>query len=357
MALLEMDRVDCSPGEHPVLRAFSMEIEQGEIVVLLGASGCGKTTALRAIAGFEPILGGEIRIAGRVVARPGFEIPPERRAVGLVFQDFALFPHLTVAENITLGIRKDSRSAQRQRVKEMLEKTYLGSGPGRDALEHRYPHQLSGGQQARVALARALAPRPSLLLLDEPFVGLDPALRERLSVEVHKILREVGTTALLVTHDLNEALSMGDRVGVMRGGMILQMDTPFDLYHEPLSREVAAFLNRGLFLEAELRSEHELETELGLIRSKHPHSLPEGTHMQLLLRRSDVLVDPEGPLVGVVVDKAFQGDSTMYTLELESGLRVQTITSSHHDLKYGETMRVRLDLEHVVAFPVTESPG
>ena len=355
MAHLEMDRVYCAPGSHPVLKAFSLEINRGEIAALLGSSGCGKTTALRAIAGFETVRQGEIRIGGRVVARPGFSVPTEQRAVGLVFQDFALFPHLTVAENVALGLRQESGAPQRQRVREMLEKTYLGSDMSGRALEHRYPHELSGGQQARVALARALAPQPSLLLLDEPFSGLDTDLRTRLAEDVREILQEVGTTTLLVTHHHYEAFALGDRVGVMRDGAILQLDTPFNLYHQPVSRDVATFVDRGLFLPAELRSPHHFETELGSVHSEHPYSQPPGTRMEILLRHNDVLPDPQGPLTGVVESKAFQGDSTLYSLRLESGLCVQTVTSSHNDLELGEVVRLRLDLEHVVAFPVLGS--
>ncbi len=353
MAHLEMDQVYCAPGEYPVLRGFSLEINRGEIVALLGPSGCGKTTVLRTIAGFETVHRGEVRIAEQVVARPGFSMPTERRAVGVVFQDFALFPHLTVAENVALGLRGKPGAEQRQRVREMLKKTYLVSDQDH-RLEGRYPHELSGGQQARVALARALAPQPSLLLLDEPFADLDENLRERLAGDVRDILREMGTTALLVTHHHEEAFALGGRVGMMREGAILQLDTPFNLYHEPTSREVATFLDRGLFLPAELRSAHDFETELGQVHSKKPYPQSPGTRMEMLLHRSDVLPDPQGPLVGVVVEKTFQGDSTLYSVRMESGFCVQVVTSSHTDLECGETLRMRLDLEHVVAFPVSE---
>ena len=219
MALLEVEKISCIYSDRPALTDFSLEVVQGEIVALLGPSGCGKTTILRAILGFEPILQGEIRIAGEVMSRPGFGVPPERRPVGMVFQDRALFPHLTVAQNIAIGIRREPKADQDQTVNQLLKII------GLENCFSRYPHELSGGQQERVALARALAPQPRLLLLDEPFASLDIDLRERLSLEVRDILKEAGSTAVVVTHYQDEAFAMGDQVGVMKEGAILQWDT------------------------------------------------------------------------------------------------------------------------------------
>ena len=219
MALLEVEKISCTYGDGPALNDFSFEVVQGEIAALLGPSGGGKTTTLRAILGFEPILEGEIRIAGEVMSRPGFNVPPERRPVGMVFQDRALFPHLTVEQNIAIGIRREPKTDQDRIVRNLLE--IVG-------LEHcisRFPHELSGGQQERVALARALAPQPRLLLLDEPFASLDIDLRERLSFDVRNILKETGSTAVVVTHYQDEAFAMGDQVGIIEDGAILQWDT------------------------------------------------------------------------------------------------------------------------------------
>ncbi len=348
MPLLEVERIACVYGDHSVLNDFSLRVERGEIAALLGPSGCGKTTALRAILGFEEIARGEIRIAGEVASRPGFSVPPDRRSVGMVFQDRALFPHLTVARNVAIGIRRAPKRERDRAVRGLLDLM------GLEGHESRYPHELSGGQRERVALARALAPRPRLLLLDEPFAGLDIDLRERLSVEVRDILKETGSTAVVVTHYQDEAFAMGDCVGVMGEGAILQWDTPFNVYHRPVSRRVASLVGRGVFIKGVAREGGAFDTELGRVRDDHAaRASPPGTRMDILLRPDDVLIDPEGKIRATVTDKAFKGDDTLYTLRLESGVRLLALASSHKNLEIGEKTRLGLDLEHVVAFPET----
>ena len=345
MSLLEVEKISCIYSDRPVLNDFSIKVVQGEIVALLGPSGCGKTTTLRAILGFEPVRQGEIRIAGEVMSRPGFSVPPERRPIGMVFQDPALFPHLTVGQNIAIGIRRESKTYQNQVVRKLLEII------GLENCLSRYPHELSGGQQERVALARALAPRPRLLLLDEPFASLDIDLRERLSLEVRNILKEIGSTAVVVTHHQDEAFAMGDQVGIMKGGAILQWDTPFNIYHRPISRQVASLVGRGVFIEGVLRGEGAFDTEIGRVQDGHnayPH--PSGTRMDILLRPDDVVIDPEGEISATVVEKAFKGDDTLYTLRLASGTQLLAMASSHRDLEIDEETRLSLDLEHLVAF-------
>ena len=350
MALLEMEGVRCAYGDSPALANFSIKVMKGEIVALLGPSGCGKTTTLRAILGFEPVLQGEIRIAGEVMSRPGFSVPPERRPVGMVFQDRALFPHLTVAQNIAIGIRREPKAYQDQTTQRLLKMI------GLDGRASRYPHELSGGQQERVALARALAPQPRLLLLDEPFASLDIDLRERLSFEVRNILKETGSTAVVVTHHQHEAFAMGDQVGVMKDGSILQWDTPFNIYHRPTSRQVASLVGRGVFIEGVLCGGNAFDTEFGRVQDDHNvYQQPLGTRMDILLRPDDVLIDPGGEVSARVIEKAFKGDDTLYTLRLASGTRVLALTSSHNDLVLDEETRLRLDLEHLVAFP--QMPG
>src|SRR5688572_14171063 len=223
---LEIDRLRFAyPGHGPVCEDFTLSLAEGQIGCLLGASGCGKSTVLRCIAGLEPIDDGEIRLHGETVSRRGRTVPPEARRVGLVFQDYALFPHLSVEDNVGFGLRGLERTGRNARVHELLDAV------GLDLAARKYPHQLSGGQKQRVALARALAPRPQLLLLDEPFSNLDIEMRERLSLEVRAILKALRTTALLVTHDQLEAFAMADAVGVMRHGRIEQWDTAYNLYH------------------------------------------------------------------------------------------------------------------------------
>jgi len=226
-----------------VVKDLSLQLERGHIGCLLGASGCGKTTVLRAIAGFEPLCAGTIRLDGAVLSSQDAQVPPERRRVGMMFQDYALFPHLTVGENVGFGLRRQAKSTRRARVQEMLNVVGL-----RDAHD-RYPHELSGGQQQRVALARALAPAPELLLLDEPFSNLDVDTRERLAFELRDILKGTGHTALLVTHNQAEAFAIADRIGVMaEGGCMVQWDTPYNLHHHPVDDFVADFVRREALL-------------------------------------------------------------------------------------------------------------
>ncbi len=221
--LLELRELRQAYDELEVVRGLSLKLERGAIGCLLGPSGCGKTTVLRCIAGFEPVTGGEIRLNGRLVSGPGVMVPPESRRIGMVFQDYALFPHLPVAENIGFGLHGVARGERARRVAELVD------GVGLSGHAHKHPHELSGGQQQRVALARALAPQPELLLLDEPFSNLDVELRERLGQEVREIIRRTGTTAVLVTHDQQEAFAIADEIGIMREGRIEQWDLSYIL--------------------------------------------------------------------------------------------------------------------------------
>lgn len=240
--LLKLDRISLtyeSPsGSVPVVRELSLCLEKGNIGCLLGASGCGKTTVLRAIAGFEPLRAGSITLSGTVLSTPNYLVAPEKRQVGMMFQDYALFPHLNVVQNMAFGLRRWDKQRRAHRIEELLQLANLESS--RD----RYPHELSGGQQQRVALARALAPEPGLLLLDEPFSNLDVDTRERLAFEVRDILKKTGHTAILVTHNQAEAFAIADRIGVMQDGRIAQWDTPYCLHHQPNSPFVADFIKR-----------------------------------------------------------------------------------------------------------------
>ena len=250
--LLNLHNVSCGFGGQAVVQDLDLHLNAGDIACLLGPSGCGKTTSLRAIAGFEPLLAGEISLAGEVISRPGFTLPPEQRRIGMVFQDYALFPHLSVAQNVAFGIRQHPQS--RRITAELLELVNLSE------LGKRYPHELSGGQQQRVALARALAPEPRMLLLDEPFSNLDGELRRRLSKEVRDILKARGTSAILVTHDQEEAFAVSDHVGVFQNGRLQQWDTPYNLYHEPLTPFVASFIGQGYFIRGQLMTPDTVQT-------------------------------------------------------------------------------------------------
>jgi iron(III) transport system ATP-binding protein len=331
-------------GENAVA-GLSFTLEPGEIGCLLGPSGCGKTTALRCIAGFDRpdagrILGDEAELAG-----PGRFVPPEERRFGMVFQDYALFPHLTVFGNVAFGLHGLARAARESRASEVLALVGLGDLAG------RYPDELSGGQQQRVALARALAPRPRLVLLDEPFSSLDTEVRRRLAGDVREALKLEGATALLVTHDQQEAFAIADRIGVMRSGRLEQWDSAWRLYHSPATRFVADFVGDGAFIAGRVEDAHSVATELGAVEGELTAPLPAGARVDLLLRPDDVVVDPASPLRTRVLDKCFRGAQFMYTLALPSGERVLALVPSHEDHRVGAELGIRLEARHLVGFP------
>ena len=327
---------------------MSFSLEPGRIGCLLGPSGCGKTTVLRCIAGFEPVQGGEIALSDRVVSRPGLQVPPERRGIGMVFQDYALFPHLSVEKNVAFGLSRVAEDQRAQRTRAMLE--LVGLTPVADV----YPHELSGGQQQRVALARALAPAPDLLLLDEPFSNLDIDLRERISVEVREILKAAGTTAILVTHDQHEAFLLADEIGIMKDGTIEQWDTAYNLYHRPRTRFVADFVGQGVFMRGVAHGGERIETELGALVGNWPEDVAPDDVVDVLLRPDDIVHDDASPSQAEVLAKAFRGAEFLYTLKLESGTRVLSLVPSHHNHAIGERIGIRLAIDHVVAFPVAQ---
>ena len=323
---------------------LSFQLKPGEIGCLLGPSGCGKTTVLRCIAGFEHVSAGSIYLENRLVGDSRFHLAAEQRRIGMVFQDYALFPHLSVEANIGFGLRKDSEAVRRARVGELLHTV------GLTGQERKYPHELSGGQQQRVALARALAPRPRLLLLDEPFSNLDVDLRERLALEVRDILRAEGITAVLVTHDQHEAFALCDQIGVMYEGRIQQWDTPYNLYHRPVNRFVADFVGQGVFLPGTMLAADRIEIELGVLPGSSPGN-HEASEVRVLLRPDDVIHDDASAQRAEVVARAFRGAEFMYTLRLPSGQLLLSLVPSHHNHAIGEQIGIRLDVDHVVAFP------
>ncbi|TCS70899.1 iron(III) transport system ATP-binding protein [Sulfuritortus calidifontis] len=351
--MLTLEHVAQSYGSKPVLKDVSFTLKAGQIGCLLGPSGCGKTTALRLIAGFEQIKSGAIYLDNEVIARAGHCLPAEKRRVGLVFQDYALFPHLSVAANVGFGLGHLPAADRNNRIEEMLDLVGLAREAG------AYPHQLSGGQQQRVALARALAPRPRLLLLDEPFSNLDVELREKLSLEVRDILKHEAITALLVTHDQHEAFAMADMVGVMNDGLIQQWAAPYTLYHEPANRFVADFIGQGVFLPGQVLSDKQVEIELGVLDGRIPGECAssggcavcgKGCKVDVLIRPDDILHDDASPMQAEVERKAFRGAEFLYTLRLPTGHRVLTLVPSHHNHAIGEKIGIRLDIDHVIAF-------
>ena len=344
--LLEVNDLHCGYNNHVVVDGMNLHIAPGNLVSLLGPSGCGKTTVLRAIAGFEPVTSGEIRLNGRIVSSPGVRVPPEKRNLGMVFQDYALFPHLTVRENMAFGLRHHTAGSKQRIVDSLLELI------GMEGYGKRYPAELSGGQQQRIAVARALAPEPSLLLLDEPFSNLDVELRERLAVDVRDMLRSRNATAIFVTHDQNEAFVMGDKIGVMNDRRMLQWDTAFNLYHEPADRFIADFIGKGSFMRGELVSAETVNTALGRISGNRAYPWPDGTPVDILLRPDDVLIVEESPRRCRVTDRAFMGADTLYTLRLEDGVELLSLMPSRYDYAIGCEVGIELDIDHFILFPL-----
>jgi iron(III) transport system ATP-binding protein len=341
---LELESVVRRFGARSAVNGLSMRLAKGSIGCLLGPSGCGKTTALRCIAGFEPVDAGVIRAHGRVLASPDFQSPPESRQIGMVFQDYALFPHLTVLDNVAFGLHRMERGKRVRRAEEILDTVGLAEH------RHHFPHQLSGGQQQRVALARALAPEPEIVLLDEPFSSLDVELRERLGVEVRSVLKKLNATALLVTHDQQEAFAVADLVGVMKDGQLEQWDSPYQLYHRPATRFVADFIGQGVFIPGEVVAEGSVRTELGVVRANGSCKWHTGSHVDLLLRPDDVIHDDGSSLKAEVCQRAFRGAEFLYTLRLASGVQLLSLVPSHHDHAVGERIGIRIEPDHVVAF-------
>jgi iron(III) transport system ATP-binding protein len=333
-------------GRQTVVDDVSFELQRGVIGCLLGPSGCGKTSLLRAIAGFEPLAKGEILLHGRCVSRPGETLAPEKRRVGMVFQDFALYPHLNIEENVAFGLRRQSQAQRRERVKSLL--TLVGLS----GIQKKYPHQLSGGQQQRVALVRAMAPQPDILLLDEPFSGLDIDLREQLAREVRDILKREEVTAILVTHDQLEAFALADAIGVLGEGRLRQWDNGYSLYHRPCDRFVADFIGQGAMIPGKVTEDGDIHSPLGKIRGEFIKQPAAGELVELLIRPDDVVHDDQSVFKLKIVDKVFQGAEYLYTLALEDGSELLCLVQSHHDHDVGEMIGIRLFVDHVVAFPV-----
>lgn len=349
MSQLSVKAIACQYDNNRVVEGFGFNLNTGDICCLLGPSGCGKTTVLRSIAGFIGIAEGEISLAGKTISAPGFTLAPEKRRIGMVFQDYALFPHLSVAENIRFGLGHLSESEQNQRISEMLDLVKLTE------YSKRFAHELSGGQQQRIALARALAPKPALLLLDEPFSSLDVELRRSLALEIRDILKACNTTAIMVTHDQQEAFAMADKIGVVNNGCIQQWDTPFNLYHEPATRFVANFIGQGVFLSGFAVNEKTVSTEIGDISGDRCYNWPEKAPVEVLLRPDDIVYCEDSSNRAQVVDKVFAGTSTLYHLKLATGSVVEAAFPSHRDCAIGEHVGICIDADHLIAFPSENS--
>lgn len=346
-----------------VLDNVSLTLNHGELLGLLGPSGCGKTTLLRVVAGFESISQGTVSIAGKVVCTNCDSLAAEKRNTGMVFQDYALFPHLTVAENIAFGLKHQGKNGRKsifpsqknhtqinRRVHEVLELVGLRS------LEKRYPHQLSGGQQQRIALARALAPQPALILLDEPLSNLDVQVRHRLRAEIRAILKAAGTSAIFVTHDREEALAISDKIAVMRKGKIEQVGTPEEVYLNPASRFVAEFVAQANFLPATKKGLL-WQTEIGEIPLSQSeltaNNYTEGKTGELMLRPEDISLIPDPDSKIVVRERQFLGREYYYDIETASGKRIYARTNLERAIAVGTNVAVSLTVNVPQIFTVS----
>ena len=348
-SILELRAVSCAyePG-RPAVQEISFSAREGEILCLLGPSGCGKTTILRAIAGFEPVRSGQLFLSGQLVSSPDVTIPTENRRVGMVFQEYALFPHLRVQDNIAFGLRHLARSERAVRVQEMLRLT------GLEGFERRYPHELSGGQQQRVALARALVQNPVVLLLDEPFSNLDPDMAGRMRQELHDLLRRTKTTTVLVTHDHDEAFAMADRIAVLNQGHLEQFDTPEMTYHMPATPFVADFVGQADFIPGTV-SQGMVHTELG----EFPDTIEckDGTAVVVMIRPDDIHLVPTKGALARVLSRQFHGSENLYTVSLPSGQIVHSSQGSTSIYQVGTTVEIRVLATHTVLFRREDSIG
>jgi iron(III) transport system ATP-binding protein len=348
MPIIELTKVSKTypGGRMAAVEDISLQVEKGEVLALLGPSGSGKTTVLRLIAGFEVPDRGSILLQGREASRPGYCRPPEERGVGMVFQDYGLFPHLTVGKNVAFGLFRHGAKERRRKVNEILGLV------GLSGFENRYPHELSGGQQQRVALARALAPSPIVVLLDEPFSNLDPEMRSRMRSEVHQILKRVGMTAVLVTHDHEEAFAMADKIGVLNSGKVEQLDIPESIYHTPSTPFVADFVGQADFLPGVVGSDRVIHTEIGNFPNEK--DFPIGRTVAVMIRPDDIRLVRNAKGIARVASRQFRGSENLYTLALPSG---QILHSSEHSVSFfPEDTRVELMLTatHTVLFDRTE---
>lgn len=341
--LLQLSDVSCAYQQHLAVQQVSLTLQAGDIACLLGPSGCGKTTLLRAIAGFQALAQGQIQLQGKPVGRPGYQCPPERRGIGMVFQDYALFPHLTVAANIQFGLK--TANDQAEHVSRLIQQLGLSE------LLARYPHELSGGQQQRVALARALAPMPALLLLDEPFSNLDAGLRQQLSLDLRQLLKQHNISALLVTHDRQEAFAIADAIGVMHGGQLRQWGSPYALYHTPKDPLVARFMGECSFIQGEVDAQQQVSTALGPLGQLAKAA--DQQQVTVLVRPDDLVpaAETDDALYLQVADKRFLGSNTRYTLTLGSDEQIHALFPSHHDYAIGQAIAVSVDIEHLITFP------
>lgn len=346
--LLAVNAIECRYQQQIAVSRLSFNVGVGDLCCLMGPSGCGKTTVLRAIAGLEPIYRGDIMLHKRRISSPHVSTPPEKRNIGMVFQEYALFPHLNVRDNIGFGLHRLHTQKRNNEIEQLMSLTQLD-----ETLAQHYPHELSGGQQQRVALARALAVRPPLLLMDEPFSNLDAHLRRTINLSLRKLMKERGMSAVLVTHDQEEGFAFADHMGVLCNGYLQQWDSAYNLYHVPNNRFVAEFVGQGRFIQGQISKNHSVSTEIGQFKHRRTDTdqYTHGDTVDVLIRPDDILFEKDSSLRCAVQDKVFSGDRILYTLRLNSGATIQSLMPSHLDFNPDAQIGITTDLEHLIIFP------
>ena len=328
-----------------VLTDVNFDLDESEIGCILGPSGCGKTSLLRAIAGFENINSGSILKDGVCISNSLENTSVQNRKMGMVFQDYALFPNMDVKTNIAFGLKDATKKEKEDRVNYLLELVSL------EQYKDKYPHELSGGEQQRVALIRALAPSPDVLLLDEPFSNIDADIKEELVTDVRDLLKELSITSIIVTHDQYEAFNIADKVAIMNNGKVEQVGNAYDIYHKPINKFVADFIGLGVFIPITRNQNGELETPLGLIeKNKLPQTNFDSKDLEMLLRPDDIIHNDESDTMAVVVEKQFRGTEFLYKLLYNDQYPLLCFAPSHHNHKIGESIGIQLEMEHYVIF-------
>ena len=344
---LELNNISLKLDSEEIISNLNLQVVENEIVSIVGASASGKSSLLRTIAGFENIYSGRILINQKIVNSSTDSIPPEKRNVGIIFQDLALFPHLTVMENIKFGLSGISKNIQTERCNNLLNILNI------EDIEDKFPHQISGGQQQRVAIARAIAPKPDILLLDEPFSALDEELKDQLIKDVKSLLKKEEITAIIITHNIKEALEISDKIGFLSERKIIQYDTPYDIYHKPNTKEIANFLGQNRYINGKIVDTNHVKTQLGSFSIKDSISFKKDEIVDVMIRPDDIIHDDNSKITAKVVSKIFHGSDFLYELELPSKENILCYTPSHHDHSINELIGIKALLDHIILFKKT----
>ena len=340
---LEIEDVSLSIEGTLILDNLSLNIDEHEIISLIGPSASGKSSLLRIIAGFENISSGKVKLNGLIVDDRSTIVQPQNRNVGIIFQDLALFPHLSCKDNILFGITNYSADHKRQRLDRLCNLLDITS------IKDKFPHEISGGQQQRIAIARALAPGPEILLLDEPFSALDEELKETLMHDVKNLLKEEKITTIVITHNIKEAFQLSDKIAFLDNKKIIQFDTAYNLYHKPYTKEIANFCGIGSFINGTVIDSNHVSTILGNLFGD-TSKFKVGSNVLVMIRPDDIIHDDHSPQSAKVLEKIFFGSDFLYKLELTEGEKIFCYTPSHHNHAINEIIGIKPVIDHLILF-------